>query len=104
MKSCKQCGREQIRDFDVYCPNCGSKDLQVWTEKNILDAGNYEIAPVGSRIAAALFDLLLLTLIGLLEPGATAQSCRRRGLFLVRALARRQRGKPWETHHASKSP
>jgi uncharacterized RDD family membrane protein YckC len=67
MKSCKQCGREQIRDFDVYCPNCGSKDLQVWTEKNILDAGNYEIAPMGSRIAAALIDLLILILIGLLD-------------------------------------
>src|SRR4051812_3500016 len=67
MKACVQCGREQIREFDVYCPNCGSKELKAWTPKDVLADLNYVIAPVGARVAAGVIDQVLLVLIGTLD-------------------------------------
>src|SRR5437016_4087382 len=64
MKSCTKCGREQIRDADMYCPNCGSRELQLWKGKDSTGT-DYVMARPLPRIGAFLIDFLIVLVVSL---------------------------------------
>src|SRR5262245_41653013 len=87
MKSCKQCGREQIRDVDIYCPNCGSKELQLWTPTD-LAGRNLVMAKASRRIVAFLIDsvpaLVIASVLNAFPPLNLFAAAACGGWFLLR--------------------
>jgi len=72
MKKCLKCDRSNIRDVEKYCPNCGSRELEVVHNINpppIADAkAGLCSASSAARIGAFSIDFAGLFILALLTP------------------------------------
>lgn len=79
MKTCSKCGRSNILDRDLYCPNCGSKNLVDGLSvpaQGAPPAFGQQTAPVlkavvsagrMQRLAAGFIDILIFDLLSLVD-------------------------------------